>query len=89
MASRNQPSGSLKGSPLMSENLIQAASREALKSTPPVVVTSIALIERGLPFVISFLTLIYLSIQIAHLLWKWLAEIEAKRKGLQPEADDE
>lgn len=64
----------------MSEaSLISQASLSAAKAAPPVVVTLYALVSKGLPFVISILTLAYLSFQIAHLLWVWKGEWQARR----------
>jgi hypothetical protein len=63
----------------VSNDLISHAGREAAKAVPPVVVSAIGLIANGLPFVISLLTLIYLAVQIGHLLWVWAGEIRARR----------
>lgn len=63
----------------MSVDLLDQAGWEAAKVAPPLVVSVIALIAKGLPFVISLLTLIYLSVQIAYLLRKWLLEERRKR----------
>lgn len=64
----------------MSEpSFAEQVSSQAVKIAPPAVVSLYAAVSKGLPFVISFLTLVYLSIQIAHLLWKWGTEIQRKR----------
>lgn len=66
----------------MSEaSLISQASLSAAKAAPPVVVTLYALVSKGLPFVISILTLAYLSLQLAHLIWVWMGERQARREA--------
>lgn len=61
-------------------DLIQQMGVSAAKLAPPAVVTAYAMVSKGLPFVISFLTLVYLSIQIAHLCWTWIGEWQRKRE---------
>lgn len=51
----------------------------AVKSAPPVLVTLYAAVSKGLPLVISFLTLVYLAYQISHGLWTWRNEWLRKR----------
>lgn len=63
----------------MSNGLVEHISREALKAAPPVAVTAYSLVSKGVPFIISILTLVYLSVQIARTLWTWAGEIERKR----------
>lgn len=61
--------------------LVHKLGISAAKAAPPTLVTVYAMLSKGLPFVISFLTLVYLSIQIAHLSWTWLEEVRRKPKG--------
>lgn len=60
--------------------LVHQLGISAAKAAPPTLVTVYALLSKGLPFVISFLTLVYLSIQIAHLVWTWVGEMRRKPK---------
>lgn len=60
-------------------SLISQAAAAAAKVSPPMVVTVYALLSKGLPVVVGFLTLAYLSVQISHLLWVWRGEWLARR----------
>lgn len=60
-------------------------SVEAAKATPPaVVVASNKLLGMDLPTVVAIATLLYLVIQIAYLIWKWMHEAGDRRKSKQP-----
>lgn len=59
-------------------------SVEAAKATPPaVVVASNKLLGMDLPTVVALATLLYLVIQIAYLIWKWMHEVGDRRKSKQ------
>ena len=64
----------------MSEDLSQQAARALASSAPPVVVTLYTLVSKGLPFIISLLTLTYLAIQISYLVNKWWREAKRRRE---------
>lgn len=81
-SSQSQPCGSPESSrPMADANLVSQATLSAAKVAPPMVVTLYAAVSKGLPFVISILTLAYLSFQIAHLLWVWMGEWQARREA--------
>lgn len=61
-------------------DIVHQVGVSAAKVAPPIVVTIYSLVSKGLPFVISVLTLAYLSFQIAHLLWSWRNEWVRKRE---------
>lgn len=52
--------------------------REILMDAPPVGVTTYALLTKGLPLIISLLTLIYLALRIAKFVWDWDVAREAR-----------
>lgn len=60
-------------------NLISQLGTDAAKLAPPAVVSAYAMVSQGLPVIVGFLTLIYLAVQIGHLLWVWAGEMQAKR----------
>lgn len=64
----------------MNDDLVSHLGREALRAAPPVAVTAYTVLSKGLPFVISVMTLIYLSLQIANLTWRWLGDIHRRRE---------
>lgn len=58
---------------------------EAAKAAPPaMVVASNKLLGLDLPTVVAIATLLYLVIQIAYLVWKWINEAGDRRRHNQP-----
>lgn len=58
----------------MKEELTGAASAAALKSAPPVAFVAGSLGGIDMPWVVGFLTAVYLVAQLGYLLWKWRRE---------------
>lgn len=61
-------------------DLARTAGIEALKSAPPLVVTAVAYVTKGLPIAISLLSLIYLFAQLTYLLWRWRCQAADRRE---------
>jgi membrane protein implicated in regulation of membrane protease activity len=49
------------------------------KSTPPGVVTLWTWMTGNLPTVVALATLVYIALQIAYLLWRWVREVRQRR----------
>jgi hypothetical protein len=59
-------------------------STAAMKAAPPVGVTLWAWLGQNLPTAVALATLIYITIQTAHLIWVWGRERRVKRLTRNP-----
>lgn len=65
--------------PMTDASMLHHIGSQAVKAAPPVVVTTIAMLGKGLPFIISVMTLLYLGIQMGYLIWRWHSQYEDRR----------
>lgn len=69
--------------PVDDPNIAHLVNTSAAKVAPAALVALYGMLTKGLPLVISLLTIFYLFIQISHALWIWRGERARRREADQ------
>lgn len=62
------------------QDVVRGFGAIAMKSAPPVSVGAWAWVTKQLPAWVALATLLYITLQAAHLVWKWQREVHRERR---------